>query len=82
MIIGFLVGLQFNFASRLQKGEVKRVAASLYSADLFGSALGALIVAVFLLPLLGIIKLSLIIGSLNFLVILIIFVRRKIGKLE
>ncbi|MCD4680830.1 MAG: fused MFS/spermidine synthase [Bacteroidales bacterium] len=79
MIIGFLVGLQFNFASRLQKGEVKKVAASLYSADLFGSALGALIVAVFLLPLLGIIKLSLIIGSLNFLVILIIFVRRKIG---
>ncbi len=79
MIIGFLVGVQFNLASRLQQGEVKRVAASLYSADLFGSALGALIVAVFLLPLLGIIKVSLIIGALNFLVILIIFVRRKIG---
>lgn len=80
LIIGFLVGIQFNLASRLQQGEVRKVAAGLYSADLFGSALGALIVAVFLLPLFGIIKVSLIIACLNFLVILIIFVRRKISR--
>lgn len=79
LIIGFFVGVQFNLASRLQVGEVKRVASSLYSADLFGSALGALIVAVFLLPLFGILKISFIIGILNFLVIMIIFVRRKIA---
>jgi len=63
--IAFLVGLEFCIASQLRKGSVESVASELYSMDLMGSAMGALVVSVFLLPLWGIAKVSFVIALLN-----------------
>jgi hypothetical protein len=52
--IACLTGLVFSGAALLSKGGVEKVAASNYAVDLYGSALGALITAVVLLPLIGI----------------------------
>ncbi len=66
-LIALMVGIQFSLASRIQQGKIGSVAGKLYSADLFGSAIGVLIVAVFLLPLLGVITVCFIIGALSLL---------------
>jgi spermidine synthase len=53
ILVATLVGAQFALATGLEKGNIVRVASALYGVDLLGSALGALVVAVFLMPLLG-----------------------------
>lgn len=52
--IAFLTGLVFSCAAMISKGGIDKVAASNYAIDLYGSALGALITTVILLPLIGI----------------------------
>ena len=52
--IAFLTGLIFSYAAVISKGGIDKVAASNYAVDLYGSALGALITAVIMLPLIGI----------------------------
>jgi spermidine synthase len=63
--VGALVGLEFSFASGLLTDAPVAVAGRLYSTDLLGSAAGALVVSVFLLPLLGITWVCAIIGCLS-----------------
>ena len=63
--VAFLTGLEFSFASLLSKGGQEKVAANNYSVDLYGSALGALLTAVFFLPLVGISGTLLFLGILN-----------------
>ncbi len=60
------IGAQFALASRLQKGKVSTIASNLYSIDLAGSAIGALLVTAYLIPLLGITKVCFIIAALTF----------------
>lgn len=76
LIISILVGIEFSLASKIQKGNTALVTAKTYSADLLGSAVGALIVTTYLIPLLGIIKVSIIIGIFNLLIGLVIFMKR------
>ena len=57
-VIALLVGLEFSLASRLQPGSVVSVTSAIYGVDLFGSALGALIVGTFLIPKIGIFNVS------------------------
>ncbi len=52
--ISFLTGLVFSFAALISKGGIDKVAASNYAIDLYGSALGALLTTIVLLPLMGI----------------------------
>ncbi|MBZ5537081.1 MAG: fused MFS/spermidine synthase [Acidobacteriia bacterium] len=66
-MVAALVGLQFSIASTLRRGKIESVASELYSIDLIGSAIGALVVSTFLVPLLGIVKVSLVVALLNFL---------------
>jgi len=75
-ITGLITGLQFSFATRLGKETVLLIAAKNYSSDLLGSAIGALLVVTFLIPFLGIFKVCLLIGILNFIVGLIILIRK------
>jgi spermidine synthase len=63
-VIAALIGFEFCVAVRLQKGDIQSVASGLYGIDLVGSALGALLVSILLLPLFGIVKSSMIIGVL------------------
>ena len=60
VIAGFIGGIQFPLANKiyLANGErgIGRVAGLSYGIDLFGSCLGALLTAIFLIPILGIPK--------------------------
>lgn len=69
-----MVGMEFPLASKLHLkrgghreggGEIERTAGTLYSADLAGTFLGAVVVSAFLIPLLGITSVCLLIAGLN-----------------
>lgn len=75
LISGILTGTQFAIGTKLRIETISNTASSAYSSDLLGSATGAIIVAVVLIPLLGIIKVCLILGILNFLTGLWILIR-------
>ncbi len=59
-----LVGMQFAQATPLLKGSVIHVASELYGFDLIGSALGAFLTAIFLLPLFGLANVSYMVAGL------------------
>jgi spermidine synthase len=65
--IGTISGMIFTYAVNLQKDSVSSIAAKSYSSDLIGSAFGVLLASAFLLPLLGLVKVSIFIGMLNIL---------------
>ncbi len=67
LVIAFLVGILFSMATILKKADFSKTAASIYSIDLAGSALGALFTAVLLIPIFGLITYSLVLGVLNIL---------------
>jgi hypothetical protein len=61
-LLSFGLGYQFQLASTLNQKSFRRAAAENYSADLFGSAIGTYLSALFLIPVLGIVKTSVICG--------------------
>ncbi|MFH1160857.1 MAG: hypothetical protein V1733_07905 [bacterium] len=63
--IAFLTGLEFSVAALLSKGGAEKVAAGNYSVDLYGSALGALLTTVLLLPLAGVTTTLVLLALLN-----------------
>lgn len=72
-----VVGVEFAMASRLRQGSVASVASELYSIDLMGSAIGAFVVTAYLVPVLGIMNVSMIVGALSFVSGTVLLVRRK-----
>lgn len=54
--ISITTGAQFHIASVLKSGDVNRVAATNYSADLIGSAAGALLINAWIVPAFGLIN--------------------------
>jgi predicted membrane-bound spermidine synthase len=78
--IAALIGAEFSMATKLLKGNIRSVAGELYSIDLIGSAIGALIVATYILPLFGIVKASFIVAALNFASALTTLVNKKKSK--
>jgi predicted membrane-bound spermidine synthase len=71
------MGAEFALATRLQKGNVSTIASNLYSVDLAGSAVGALLVSAYLIPLLGITKVCFIIAILTFTSAAVTIISRK-----
>jgi hypothetical protein len=53
-----LTGLEFATAARIRRGGTTEVASELYGLDLFGSALGALFISVYAIPLFGLMSVS------------------------
>jgi predicted membrane-bound spermidine synthase len=64
-ILSILVGYEFNIASFLMKGNYSRSSGIIYSSDLLGSALGALISVIFIIPKIGLIAGCISIALLN-----------------
>jgi spermidine synthase len=64
-LLAALVGGQFPLAGATGSGEAAVTAARLYSADLVGAALGALLVSTLLIPLLGVTAVCLLTAGLN-----------------
>jgi spermidine synthase len=60
-----LVGMEFALASRVRPGDAAAVASELYGLDLFGSALGALFVSAYAIPLFGLMHVSLLAGLVS-----------------
>jgi spermidine synthase len=77
LIIAVMVGMEFPLASKLSFKKVSKTAARLYNSDLIGSALGALIASALLIPLLGIVKVCMLIALVNLSSAVIITVKRK-----
>ena len=75
---GVLTGLQFSLSTFLQKQKTSVVAARAYSADLIGSAAGALLSAVILLPVAGLVGTGIILGAFNFLIVVVLIFSKKI----
>jgi len=77
LVVGILTGVQFTFGSNLRYASILKTASGSYSADLLGSAFGAILVVTVLIPLFGLIKVCLIIGILNFITGLIILIKTR-----
>jgi spermidine synthase len=76
-LIGGLTGFQFTLVSLIQTGSYAEISGKTYSYDLFGSALGALAVALYLVPKIGIILSVLTIGVVNLVFGIWLILKRK-----
>lgn len=76
-VIAFAAGIVFSIAVQMRSGRLTDAVAALYSADLIGSAIGAFLTSVFLIPLLGIMNTAYLTGTLLLLFALYLFIRRK-----
>jgi spermidine synthase len=77
LFISFFTGMLFSLSLQLRTRNLTDNIAVLYSADLIGSALGAFLTSVFLVPLLGIMNASRLMAGLLLLFALNLFLRRK-----
>ncbi|MFC1733073.1 fused MFS/spermidine synthase [candidate division KSB1 bacterium] len=77
ILIAMVIGVQFAFASILRTRDISRIAGENYSIDLFGSALGALLITILLIPFLGITYTVIVIAILNLITALIITITGK-----
>jgi spermidine synthase len=75
--IGCLTGLQFTLASLNRMDSFAKISAKTYSYDLFGSALGALVITLYLVPKTGIVASVLAISFLNLLFGIFLTLRKK-----
>jgi len=70
-------GLQFGLSTKLQNKKILDKARLSYSADLFGSFAGALIIPLLLIPVWGFVKTCLILSGFNLLCLLIMWLKRN-----
>jgi spermidine synthase len=78
---GLAAGAVFPAANRfyLTQGQGDRLG-SVYAADLWGSALGALLTAGFFIPIWGVPQTLIFLGSLNVLLVLLLLLRKDVGR--
>ncbi|MCX6236226.1 MAG: hypothetical protein NTY07_01500 [Bacteroidia bacterium] len=77
VMIGGLTGFQFTQASISRTGSYAEISGKTYSYDLFGSALGALAVTLFLVPKFGIVASVLTISFVNLVFGFWLFLKKK-----
>ncbi|MFA5167578.1 MAG: hypothetical protein WC530_03505 [Candidatus Omnitrophota bacterium] len=78
---GFIAGAIFPFANRLYlaKGGKNRLG-GVYAADLWGSALGALLTAGFFIPMWGVPQTLMFLGAANVFLLLLLLFRKDVGR--
>ena len=78
---GLTAGAIFPFANRfyLVRGAGDRIG-SVYAADLWGSALGALLTAGFFIPIWGVPQTLMFLGAANVLLVLLLLFRKDLGR--
>jgi len=72
-----VTGAQFHVASVLKAGDIQKVAAINYSADLLGSATGALLVNALIVPFLGLIVSLWVLAGFSVFAILLMLVKKR-----
>ncbi len=78
LVISVLIGLEFSIAVRLYRGTISHVTSTLYGVDLLGSAIGAIGVSVFLVPVAGMAVAFFVIALLSIVSAVISFTGQKI----
>jgi len=80
LIVGMamITGAQFHIASVLKSGNLQLVAASSYSADLAGSAAGALLVNAWIVPSLGLVTSLFVVAGINASAIVLMLVKKHV----
>lgn len=76
-ISGVITGAQFSMANQLAAGSIGGRASKSYSADLAGSAGGAIIAAVILIPLAGYLNTGIILAAMNIMIVIWLCLSRK-----
>lgn len=81
LLSGLTAGAAFPFASRfyLIRGEGGRLG-GVYAADLWGSALGALLTAGFFIPIWGVPQTLILLGAVNVLLVPLLLLRKDLGR--
>jgi spermidine synthase len=74
--MAMITGAQFHIASVLKSGNIQQIAARSYSADLIGSAAGALLVNAWIVPSLGLIPSLLVVATVNASAVLVMLVKK------
>jgi len=77
VITGGLSGMIFSAATGISKLSISGTAANAYGADLAGSAAGALLSSVYLVPALGLINTCFILGGFNIFNALFVWLKQK-----
>jgi spermidine synthase len=77
LLIAILAGIEFALATQVQKQNTSNLAAKNYSADLFGSAFGAILTTLLFLPFLGLVNTCLVLVALNLSSALVIYLYRN-----
>jgi len=75
--LSFAVGFEFLLASKITQNSYSEISGVNYSADLAGSAFGAFLTAIVLLPLLGLVYTCFVVAALNILSGSLAFTIRK-----
>jgi spermidine synthase len=75
--LAVLIGMEFAVASFIRGGSVAASTSELYGLDLAGSAVGALIVSVYAIPLFGVKNVSMLVGLVSAAGAAVCFVARK-----
>jgi len=65
LILSFIIGLEFSLASAVGGKDITLRTSFNYSADLFGSAIGAIVTTLLLLPFLGFVASCLVMVAMN-----------------
>jgi len=65
LILSFITGLEFSLASAIGGKDITLRTSFNYSADLFGSAIGAIVTTLLLLPFLGFVASCLVMVAMN-----------------
>ncbi len=81
LVIALLVGYQYGIAVCKIKKSPGKTIASVYSSDLAGSALGSLLVAIYIIPVYGLVVTMIILSGLHFLTLFILTVKHKLKYL-
>jgi len=76
LILAIFVGMEFPLAAKISFKGISKTASRLYNADLIGASIGAIIVAAFAIPILGIINTCMLIAILNTISLGYIFINK------
>jgi len=77
ILLSAITGFQYVVGTKLLPGSSTGTAPLLYAVDLIGSSLGAIVISVILLPMIGVVYSCIMIAGFNFLIALLNFIRKN-----
>jgi spermidine synthase len=77
LLLSFIIGLEFSVAAAIGNRDITVRMSFNYSADLFGSAIGAIVTTLILLPFLGFVYSCLVLVGMNIFSAVFLYLREK-----